>query len=193
MRRPSTEGRAGLLPLALAGAVLAAAGGCRTVPERPRAPDLILAVAAQSVPGVRLGTIQTYAGERLYDFMDGAAVTYMEHNFHVLAAADTYRGADLAKIELYEMATAGDCERLYSQFAAAPGAPFAAGEAGCSWAGFEPEVLFRRGPYLVRLLGYCEDRDAAARLLRDLAAAIDAHLPRARPAQDRPTHPSPAN
>jgi hypothetical protein len=120
--------------------------------------------------------VQVYEGERLYDFMNGAAVTYLEHHFRTLAAADVFRGEDQAKIELYELATASDCERLYAEFSASSRTHFPAGEAGSFWAGFEPEALFRRGPFLVRLLGYAKDRDAAASLLAEVAEAVDRQI-----------------
>jgi hypothetical protein len=76
------------------------------------------------------------------------------------------------------LATTGDSERLYAELSASSVAPFGVGEAGCTWAGFEPEALFRRGRFLVRLLGYARDRDAAASLLAEVGAAIDAELRR---------------
>jgi hypothetical protein len=108
--------------------------------------------------------------------MDGAAVTYLEHHCRALAAGDVFRSADQAKIELYEMASPDDARRLYAQLTASPGTAFAAGEAGCTWAGFEPEALFRRERFLVRLLGYAQDRAAAASLLVETATALDAQL-----------------
>jgi len=141
-------------------------------------PAALLAATAQATPALRFGPTQTYAGERLYDFMDGAAVTYLEHHARILAAADVFRGADQAKIELYEMASPDDSTRLYAELAASAKTAFPAGEAGCTWAGFEPEALFRRGPYLVRLLGYARDREAAASLLAEIGKALDGQLQR---------------
>lgn len=152
------------LPVLL-GALALTLCGCRALPPPAPGPLALLAAAAQATPALRFGPPEEYRGERLYDYMDGAAVTYLEHHFLALAAGDAFRGADQAKVELYELASPADATLLYTELTASPGTAFAAGEAGCTWAGFEPEALFRRGRYLVRLLGYAKDRDAATRLL----------------------------
>lgn len=150
--------------------------GCRTPPGAASAAVAAATAAAEAAPTLRFGQVEEYPGERLYDFMDGAAVTYLEHHCRTLAAAAVFRGADQAKIELYELASPADAMALYAELTGSPGTPFAAGEAGCCWAGFEPEVLFRRGRFLVRLLGYARDREAAMELLAKVAAAIDGQL-----------------
>ena len=167
-------------------ALALALGACRTVPGPALTPPAaVLAATAAAAPGLRFGPVEEFPGERLYDYMDGAAVTYLEHHLRTLAACDVFRGADQAKIELYELASAADATRLYAGLTAAAGAPFAAGEAGCTWAGFEPEALFRRDRFLVRLLGYAKDRDAAARLLAEIATALDGQLQRQTSGADR--------
>ena len=179
MRSPSTDRRSAahwpviLLTVALVG-ILAACRGL-TCPAAAEPADILAATAA-ATPGLRFGVVRTYTGEGLYEFMDGAAVTYLEHHFRTLAATDVFRGADQAKIELYSMAAAADAATLYGELTGSPGTPFAAGEVGCFWAGFEPEALFRRGRFLVRLLGYAKERDAAASLLAEVAAALDAQV-----------------
>lgn len=177
MRSPLAEAMAAALPSILVATVLLGGGsGCRTTAKAVASPAAVLTATAQANPALRFGPTQTYAGEQLYDFMDGAAVTYLEHHVRVLAAADVFRGEDQAKIELYEMASPDDSARLYAELAASSKVAFAAGEQGCTWAGFEPEALFRRGPYLVRLLGYAKDAGAAASLLVEVGVAIDSSL-----------------
>jgi len=158
------------------GALVLILCACRSTLAVPRGPVAAITAAAAASASLRFGRTEEYRGERLYDFMDGAAVTYLDHHCRTLAAADVFRGQDQAKIELYELASAADSAALYAELTGSPGTPFAAGEAGCIWAGFEPEALFRRGRFLVRLLGYAKDREAAAALLADVAAAIDAQL-----------------
>ena len=180
-REPSSRGRAAvacrrLLPLGAALALTLC--GCRTMPPAASTPAAVLAATARATPALRFGPVEEFPGERLYNYMNGAAVTYLEHHLRTLAAGDVFRGADQAKIELYELASPADATRLYTALTASPGTAFAAGEAGCTWAGFEPEALFRRDRFLVRLLGYAKDRNAAASLLAEIAAALDGQLQR---------------
>ena len=168
-----------LLAVLALGTVTLVLWGCRGAP--PLAPysapgAALLSAAAGAVHGLRLAPVEEYPGEHLYDFMNGAAVTYLEHHCRTLTAASAFRGSDQAKIELYDLATAADAQALYAELTGKPGTPFAAGEAGCLWEGFEPEALFHRGRFLVRLLGYAKHRDTATALLTEIAAALDAQL-----------------
>lgn len=155
---------------------------CRVVlpaPAEVSAPVAILHDLSGSLPGCRVDAVEEYPGERLYDYMNGAAVTYFERKFRTLATGDVFRGSAQAKIELYEMTAAGDAQQLYAEFASSGDAELSAGQAGCCWQGFEPEGIFHRGRFFVRVIAYAKDPAAGKQLLADVAKGVDALLLRA--------------
>ena len=136
----------------------------------------ILQSVGRACPGLRFGGLEEFRGERLYDYMNGAAVTYFEHHFRVMAACDVYDGSIQAKVELFEMGSAADSQAVFGEFESLGGRKLAVGQDSRYWPGIEPETILRRGPYFVRLLVYAQDPAAAEKLAEKTASAIDREL-----------------
>jgi len=178
--RGATGVRAGR-GLAVAGvlcSVMTLCPACRVVSPGPvdSAPTAILKTVGDALIGCRVESVEEYPGERLYDYMNGAAVTYLERHFRTMAACDVFRASEQAKIELYEMASAQDAQELYTELAGSGEAGLGAGQAGCYWAGFEPEGIFHRSRFFVRVLAYAKDVNAGKKLIADVAKGLDAQL-----------------
>ncbi|MBN2451690.1 MAG: hypothetical protein JXR77_14975 [Lentisphaeria bacterium] len=168
---------------ALAAAIgLALAWGCRSRAPTPEGgtgsvPRRVLEALHSSPPSeLVFEGIEEYVGERLYDYMNGAAATYLECGFAVMAACDVLRGADRARVEVYEMSAEETATALYAESAAGSERVLEAGEAGCYWSGFEPEGLFRHGRFLVRVYGYPAAEGEGPALVARVAAAVDGAL-----------------
>ena len=132
--------------------------------------------AASAASELRFGEPDAYAGERLYDYMNGAAVTYLERNFRTMVACDVFEGETQAKIEVYEMASAEDAVAVYSDLTGSGGEPLGVGAVGCVWQGFEPEGVFRSGRFFVRVLAYAKDAETGTALVRKVATALAQQL-----------------
>ena len=122
---------------------------------------------------MRLDGFEEYRGERLYDYMNGAAVTYLEHRFRTLAACDVYAGSTQAKVELFGMGSEADAAAVFDEFKSLGGSRLAVGQQSRYWPGIEPETIFRRGAHFVRLLVYAEDAALARKLAERVASGID--------------------
>ena len=133
----------------------------------------ILRAVDRGLPGMRLDGFEEYRGERLYDYMNGAAVTYFEHRFRVLSVCDVYEGSAQAKVELFEMDSVADAAAVFDEFNSPGGRQPAIGQESRFWPGVEPEAVFRRGAHFVRVLVYAEDAAVAERLAEKVASGID--------------------
>jgi len=177
MRPPSARARvlagfSGLVLLLLGQACRAPSdGGGQAATATPAV--AALRSAARSLPGLRFDSFQEYAGERLYDYMDGAAVTYLDHHVRVLAACDVFRGQTQAMVEVYDMSSASDAAAVFQEFSGSSGQRLEVGEAGCYWLGSGPEGIFHRGRFFVRVLAFAADADLALALIREVAAGLD--------------------
>ena len=167
-------------------AILLCCSGCRTWVDDAEGPagsgaaspsvQTICSSIPASLPGGTVSGIEEYPGDRLYDYMNGAAVTYFEYGFKTLGACEVDGGAVKAKVELYQMDSAENAQRVYAAFAGSPGKVLKAGLAGQYWHGFEPEGIFHRGRHFVRVLTYATGADQAVAFLGKVAAALDERL-----------------
>ncbi len=87
--------------------------------------------------------IQTYPGEKIYDFIDGAGEIFVQYNFEVAASAE-YAGPDdgAIAVEFYRMKTPEDAYGIYAYSRPARSEPldleqsaFVAGITGGLWKG----------------------------------------------------------
>ncbi len=160
---------AGLLLVALSGA-----WGCRSLSGRVTSPLAdVVQDALGDLPGVSHDHVEVFEGEQLYDYMNGAAVTYLERDFRRMIACDVYEQSVQAKVELFEMGAAQSAGAVFSELSSAGGEPLAVGEGGRYWSGGESEGVFLRGAFIVRILVYAEEATTAAALTKKVAAALD--------------------
>ena len=160
---------------ALLGACIATVG-CRVLRPRDEADEtarVVMARFSASPSQLSLEGIQEYPGERLFDYMNGAATTFLDHGFQTMVSCDAIRGSTQAKIELYEMITLAAARAVYAELCAGEGDVLAAGEEGCFWAGFEPQGIFRRGRLVAQIYAYAEEAEQGKGMVLEVAALLD--------------------
>jgi hypothetical protein len=121
--------------------------------------------------------LASYAGARLFDYMDGAAETYFQHGFRTLGVADTKWRRTQAKVEVFQLATPADAKALFDERNDGKGRELPAGLASASWEAREIEGIFYRGSYVCQFMIYGNDKEAH-QLLDTLAAALDQSIPK---------------
>lgn len=166
--------RSVLFPSFLAGILLSGVSGCRMSSFYGPDPGRVLGDAAASLPQLRFEKITLFPGEQLYDYMNGAAVTYLEQGFRVLGACDVFQNATQAKIELFQMASQEDAEAVFEEFAMGTGGiEFGPGGGGKYWSGTDSEGIFQDGPFFVRIMVYSKSPETAALLAEKIGRAVD--------------------
>ena len=152
---------AGCLPL----------GGGRAV-----SPVAMLEGANARLPDVAFAEVTSFAGDRLFAYMNGAAEAYYAKGFRDLGTADAKWRATDAKLEVYLVDSPAHAKALFDEFNDGKGAELPAGLASASWAARELEGIFHRGLIFCRVIVYGDDGEAR-QLLHALATAVDQSIP----------------
>ncbi len=144
--------------------------GCATVaPPRGVQPERLSTV----LPGAAVAKVERFAGEEMYNYMDGAAVTYLEHGPVWLTVAEVQYAGIRSQAEVYELGTFAQAAAVYATFAAGGnGEKLAVGEAGTLWPSVEPEAIFHQGRYFVRTMTYAGDAGTGKRVVTEVAAGL---------------------
>ncbi len=119
----------------------------------------------------RQGESRTFAASDLWRYMDGGADRYVEAGVQQTATADYRRGNIEAVVDLHRF-TSPEAARKIMDADAAGGQPISLGDAGRS---FGQGLLFRRGPYLVRVIAFENTADVGPAVL-ELARNINEKL-----------------
>ena len=150
--------------LALAAPLAFAAEDIKTVFPRPQE------VAGWSVTF----DVQTYPGDKIYDFIDGAGEIYMQYNFEIAASAE-YGTADNAAmaVEVYRMQTPEDAYGVFTynrpanaQSLDVAQRAYTAGGIGAVW----------KGNYYA-VARVVEDKPGAADAVKDFLKIISGRIP----------------
>lgn len=118
--------------------------------------------------------IQTYQGQKIYDFIDGAGEIFMKYNFEVAAAAEYKGPGDAAiSVEVYRMKTPEDAYGVYAYYRPAkydkldvPQAGYASGITAGVW----------RNLYYVKVYGL-EEMPGVADAVKEFATAVSRKIP----------------
>lgn len=146
-------------------------GGCATVAQRP---DVRLEGLPEQLAGATVTRVERFAGEEMYNYMNGAAATYLEQGPVWLVVGEVELSGIRSQVEVYELATPGHAAAIYGAFAAGgTGEAVAVGEAGTLWPSVEPETIFRRGRYFVRVMSYAGDAVTGKRVATAVATGLD--------------------
>jgi hypothetical protein len=155
--------------------VAAVCTSCALLPSSSSSPDL--AKLSSHLAGAVVSNVEAFQGEEMYNYMDGAAVTYLEHGRVQLTAADVQLDGISSKVELYTLASPEAAGSVYSAFAKSEGGEaLACGVAGTLWPSTEPEAIFRRGCHFVRVMTYAADVATGKRVATAVAKAVDGLL-----------------
>jgi len=127
------------------------------------------------VPGwTKAGEIRTFPADRLWEYIDGDAEKYIRAGVSTTLTADfRYQDRLDATADIFVMSTADGARQIFDSEPAAGGSPVAIGDAGRS---YRASLLFRKGPYFVRLVAYEDTPEVESALLalgRAIAAGLD--------------------
>jgi hypothetical protein len=126
------------------------------------------------LPGAEVANVERFEGEELYNYMNGAAATYLEHGKVRMVSADVTLDGVASKVELYTMVSADAATKVYAAFAASDGGEeLICGVAGTLWPSSEPEAIFHRQERFVRVMTYARDAATGKRVATKVALGID--------------------
>ena len=122
---------------------------------------------------VSTGQIRTFAAADLWKYIDGEAERYLKAGVETVSTAD-YRFRDKfdAVVDIYTMENAAGAEKI---FESEPAANADAPRLGDSARLYSQSLVFRKGPYLVRITAY-EDSPETKPALLGLARSIEQRL-----------------
>jgi hypothetical protein len=114
-----------------------------------------------------IGGVELYDAKGLFDYIDGAAPLYIDRQFRKLAAAEMKvdAGGELTA-DVYDMTDVEHAKAIYEVEATPTAGPLALGDQGRK---SSMAVVFRKGPYYVKLTAFDANAEAA---LPGLARAL---------------------
>ena len=158
------------LPIALCLAILGAA--CHRNAENGTSP---FPASNEAAGWAKTGEIRTFAAADLWKYIDGEAERYLNADAKSVSTAD-YRFHDKsdAVVDIYTMGSAAGAEKI---LASEPAANADAPRLGDAARLYSQSLVFRKGPYLVRITAY-EDSPEMKPALMGLARSIEQRLAR---------------
>lgn len=116
---------------------------------------------------------RVFAAKDLYEYIDGDADQYVAAGVVTTSTSDyKYRGKVEATADVFAMRDATGAKKMFDAGSPAGGKQLAIGDAGI---GSAQSVVFRKGPYLVRIVAYQGDANTQ-QALSGLAQTIAARL-----------------
>jgi hypothetical protein len=121
----------------------------------------------------RTGNIRTFAAADLWKYIDGEAERYLKAGVKTVSTAD-YRFNDKfdAVVDIYTMENTAGAEKIFDS---EPAANADAPHLGDSARLYSQSLVFRKGPYLVRITAY-EDSAETKPAILELARSIEQRL-----------------
>lgn len=121
----------------------------------------------------KTGETRTFAAKDLYQYIDGDAEQYVTAGVVTTSTADyKYQGGIETTVDIYTMSDAAGAGKIFLKEQTGDGKSIAIGDAGLSHA---QSVVFRKGPYLVRIVAF-QSAPGAADALQALAHAVEGKL-----------------
>jgi len=159
----------GSLLIGLCLAVLGIAG-CHRRAENSASP---FPASNEAAGWARTGDIRTFAAADLWNYIDGEAERYLKAGVQKASTAD-YRFHDKsdAVVDIYIMGSAAGAEKIFESEPAANADTPRLGDAARL---YSQSLVFRKGPYLVRITAY-EDSAETKPALLGLARFIEQRL-----------------
>jgi hypothetical protein len=154
--------------LAVAVAMLIA-GGCKKQASASQALP-----ASNEVAGwEKTGETRTFTSATLSDYIDGGAEQYLKAGFKGVSTSDyKFQGKIEATADVYTMSDTNAAQTIFDSDPAGNAKTVALGDAARA---FSQSVVFRRGPYLVRIVAF-QDSPDTQQALTQLAQAIEKKL-----------------
>jgi hypothetical protein len=121
----------------------------------------------------KTGDTRTYEAKNLYQYIDGDAEQYISAGVITTSTADyKYQGTLEAVVDVHTMSAPGGAGKIFDTSRASDAKVVPLGDAGIA---FAQSVIFRKGPYLVRIVAY-ESTPATPQALLLLAHGVEAKL-----------------
>ncbi len=116
---------------------------------------------------------RTYAAKDLWQYIDGEAEEYLSAGV-VSASTSDYKYQDglEAAVDIFTMGNSADAAKMFGSKSEKGGRSVQMGDQGVA---YNQSVTFRKGPYLVHIVGYESTPDAPQALLA-LAHGVEAKL-----------------
>jgi len=125
------------------------------------------------VPGWSKGETRTFEADKLWEYIDGDANRYLEAGvLRTLAADYRYRAKVEAVADVHVMKTPEGARNILDAESSAGSQPTQIGDAARL---FQSSLVFRKGPYLVRLTAYQEAPEVGKALV-ELGRGIEKRL-----------------
>jgi hypothetical protein len=148
-------------------AVLAASVGCKKKALDPLPPSGAVAGWEKS------SETRAYAARDLYQYIDGDAEQYIAAGVVSASTSDyKYQGQLEAVLDVYTMGDSAGARKILESGESSGAKQVQVGDAGLA---FEQSVIFRKGPYLVRIVAY-ESTPGTQDALLELAHGVEARL-----------------
>ncbi len=121
----------------------------------------------------KTGDARTFDAKSLYQYIDGDAEQYIAAGVVTTSTADyKYQGQLEAAVDVHTMSGADGARKIFETGQSKDSKTVQLGDAGIAYA---QSVIFRKGPYLVRIVAYESTPDAPQALLA-LAHGVEAKL-----------------
>ena len=121
----------------------------------------------------KAGDTRTFAAKDLYEYIDGDAEQYVSAGVVTTSTSDyKYQGQLEATLDVYTMGDAKGARKIMDTGQNSDANTVKLGDAGLAYA---QSIVFRKGPYLVRIVAY-ESTPGAAQALLALAHGVEAKL-----------------
>jgi polyferredoxin len=121
----------------------------------------------------KTGDTRTFAAKDLYEYIDGDAEQYISAGVVTTSTADyKYKGQLEATADVYTMGDAAGARKILEKGQTKEAKTVQLGDAGIAYA---QSVIFRKGPYLVRIVAFDSTPETPQALLA-LARSIEARL-----------------
>ena len=128
---------------------------------------------SNQVTGWHKGEVRYFDAAHLHEYINGGAEVYIKAGVVGTATADyTYRDGGDAVADVYTMNDARGAQTIFDADSAGQAQPVKLGDAAYSSG---QTLLFRQGPYLVRLVAF-QEKPETRQALVDLGKAIAARL-----------------
>jgi hypothetical protein len=130
--------------------------------------------ASNEVSGwAKTGETRTFSPDKLYEYIDGDAEKYVKAGVKSASTADyKYQDKIEAVADVYTMSDAGGAKTIYESEPAISSKPVTLGDAAHA---SSQSIVFREGPYLVRIVAY-EETPEVQQGLMSLAQGIERKL-----------------
>jgi Family of unknown function (DUF6599) len=121
----------------------------------------------------KTGDTRVFAAKDLWQYIDGGAEQYVNAGVVSAATSDyNYRNQVDAVADVYTMGDSAGAHKIFSGEQSKEGQSIALGDEAIAYG---QSVVFRKGPYLVRILAY-ESAPVTEQALLELAHGIEAKL-----------------